>query len=113
MSGSASAVASGPVAISAGVSDRPGTTAITVHDWDSGKTDTFDFGQTRMVEEFLFVPKATGSSDADCWLVGTVLNLKAGVSEVCVFDAAGVSDGPVCIWQAEYSWPLGFHGTWA
>ena len=93
--------------------DRPGTTAITVHDWDSGKTDTFDFGQTRMVEEFLFVPKSGGSSEADAWLIGTVLNLKAGTSEVCVFDAAHVSDGPVCIWQADYSWPLGFHGTWA
>jgi len=35
------------------------------------------------------------------------------VTEICVFDAANVSDGPVCIWQADYSWPLGFHGTWA
>jgi carotenoid cleavage dioxygenase-like enzyme len=93
--------------------NRPGTTGITVHDWESGQSDTFNFGATRMVEEFLFVPKAGGSGEVDSWLIGTVLNLKAGVSEVCVFDAARVSDGPVCIWQADYSWPLGFHGTWA
>jgi len=93
--------------------NRPGSTGITVHDWESGLSDTFNFGPTRMVEEFLFVPKSGGSSDADSWLIGTVLNLKAGASEVCVFDAARVSDGPVCIWQADYSWPLGFHGTWA
>ncbi len=93
--------------------NRPGTTAITMHDWASGDRATFDFGATRMVEEFLFVPKSGGSSEADAWLIGTVLNLKAGTSEVCVFDAAYVSDGPVCIWQADYSWPLGFHGTWA
>ncbi len=93
--------------------DRPGTTAVTVHDWQTGISDSFDFEQSRMVEEFLFVPKTTGSTDAESWLIGTVLNLKAGVTEVCVFDAAHVSDGPVCIWQADYSWPLGFHGTWA
>jgi len=92
---------------------RPGTTAVTVHDWETGRSDTFDFGETRMVEEFLFVPKSVGSTDSESWLIGTVLNLKAGASEVCVFDAARVSDGPVCIWQADYSWPLGFHGTWA
>lgn len=92
---------------------RPGTTGLTVQDWETGQADRFDFGQSRMVEEFLFVPKSSGSTDADAWLIGTVLNLKAGVSEVCVFDAARVSDGPVCIWQAEYAWPLGFHGTWA
>ncbi|NQY96725.1 MAG: carotenoid oxygenase family protein [Henriciella sp.] len=98
---------------SAPATSRPGTTAVTVYDWETGRADTFDFGQSRMVEEFLFVPKSSGSSEAESWLIGTVLNLKAGVSEVCVFDAARVSDGPVCIWQADYSWPLGFHGTWA
>ncbi|MEL6724333.1 MAG: carotenoid oxygenase family protein [Pseudomonadota bacterium] len=94
-------------------SSGPGSTGLSVQDWRSGASATFDFGTNRMVEEFLFVPKANGNSDRDCWLIGTVLNLKAGKSEVCVFDAAQVSDGPVCIWQADYSWPLGFHGTWA
>ncbi len=92
---------------------RPGQTALTVHDWESGQSDTFNFGESRMVEEFLFVPKSGGSTEAESWLIGTVLNLKSEVSEVCLFDAARVSDGPVCIWQAAYSWPLGFHGTWA
>ncbi|MEO1306292.1 MAG: carotenoid oxygenase family protein, partial [Pseudomonadota bacterium] len=102
------------VALASGSSDqRPGATGLTVHNWTSGASDSFVFGDDRMVEEFLFVPKSGGSSDADAWLIGTVLNLKARTSEVCVFDAARVSDGPVCIWQADYSWPLGFHGTWA
>ncbi|MCR9270922.1 MAG: carotenoid oxygenase family protein [Hyphomonadaceae bacterium] len=101
------AMVSGPSQI------QPGSTGLAVQDWRSGRSDVFDFGDQRMVEEFLFVPKRGGSSDKDAWLVGTVLNLKAGKSEVCVFDAARVSDGPVCIWQADYSWPLGFHGTWA
>ncbi len=92
---------------------RPGPTGISVQNWANGKSDTFDFGENRVTEEFLFVPKVGGSNDADSWLIGTVLNLKAGATEICVFDAAHISDGPVCIWRADYAWPLGFHGTWA
>ena len=102
------------VALASGASSqRPGSTALTVHNWTNGQSQSFEFGERRMVEEFLFVPKAGGQSDLDSWLVGPVLNLKNGTREVCVFDAAGVNDGPVCIWQADYAWPLGFHGTWA
>lgn len=92
---------------------RPGATALSVHDWDSGRTDTFDFEATRMVEEFLFVPKPGGQGEAESWLIGPVLNLKTGTSDICVFDAGHVSDGPVCIWRTDRAWPLGFHGTWA
>lgn len=95
------------------VAGRPGASALTIKNWSTGKADTFDFGAHRMVEEHLFVPKAGGSKETDCWLIGTALNTKTKASEVWVFDAASVSDGPVTIWSADYAWPLGFHGTWA
>ncbi|MEQ9506316.1 MAG: carotenoid oxygenase family protein [Hyphomonas sp.] len=93
--------------------NRPGLSGVSVHDWKTGKTDTFDFGEARMVEEFLFVPKPGKQDEVDSWLIGPVLNLKTGSSEICVFDAAHVSDGPLCIWRSDRAWPLGFHGTWA
>ena len=95
------------------VKGRPGASGITVKNWSTGKADTFDFGAHRMVEEHLFVPKASGSNEEDCWLIGTALNTKTKASEVWVFDAGNVSDGPVVAWSADYAWPLGFHGTWA
>jgi carotenoid cleavage dioxygenase-like enzyme len=102
------------VALASGASNaRPGSTTLAVHNWTNGETKAFDFGDNRIVEEFLFVPKSGGQSDLESWLVGPVLNIKAGVREICVFNAAHVDDGPVCIWQADYAWPLGFHGTWA
>lgn len=91
----------------------PGATSLTVYNWETDHADRFNFGDTRMVEEFLFVPKPGGTTEEESWLVGPVLNIKSGKREIVVFDAAGVSDGPLCIWQADYSWPLGFHGTWA
>ena len=95
------------------VQGRPGASALTVHNWSTGTSDTFDFGAHRMVEEHLFVPKPGGTKESDCWLVGTALNTKTKASEVWVFDAASISDGPIVIWSADYAWPLGFHGTWA
>ena len=99
--------------VSGDAKTNPGATALSVHNWRTGRADTFDFGEDRMVEEFLFVPKPGSVSEHDSWLVGPVLNLKAKATDICVFDAANVSDGPICIWRADCSWPLGFHGTWA
>lgn len=92
---------------------HPGATHLYVQDWQSGKTESFDFSKTRMVEEFLFVPKPGGHTERDSWLIGPVLNTKSQAREIHVFDAANVGDGPVCIWQSDHVWPLGFHGTWA
>ncbi|MEM9669236.1 MAG: carotenoid oxygenase family protein [Pseudomonadota bacterium] len=101
-------------ALVTGVSDRhPGNTTLSVHDWDTGETDAFDFGSTRIAEEFLFAPKPGSSAERDSWLIGPVLNIKAQTREIHVFDARKVSDGPVCTWMADYTWPLGFHGMWA
>jgi len=61
----------------------------------------------------MFVPKPGATNEEDCWLVGTALNTKTKASEVWVFDAARVSDGPLVTWSADYYWPIGFHGTWA
>lgn len=92
---------------------QPGANSLAVQDWSTGKSQVFDFGDGYMVEENLFVPKGSGSAETDCWLIGTAINSKLGRSEVHVFDAGHVSDGPVAVWQAGYAWPLGFHGTWA
>ena len=100
------------VMASGAAATTPGMTALTLMNWQSGKVDTFDFGEDRMVEEFLFVPKPGSVSEQESWLIGPVLNLKTKTTDICVFDAASLSDGPVCIWRPEYAWPLGFHGTW-
>ncbi|MDZ4762595.1 MAG: carotenoid oxygenase family protein [Alphaproteobacteria bacterium] len=92
---------------------RPAATALTVHDWKTGKTQVHDFGAGHMVEEHLFVPKPGGAGERDSWLVGTALNIREGASEINLFETADVSAGPVATWRADYAWPLGFHGAWS
>jgi all-trans-8'-apo-beta-carotenal 15,15'-oxygenase len=99
--------------VTGSVQGQPGGSALALQDWSSGKSQVYDFGSKYMVEEHLFIPKPGGSSEKDSWLIGTAINTRSGRSEVWAFDAANIEDGPVAVWQADYAWPLGFHGTWA
>jgi carotenoid cleavage dioxygenase-like enzyme len=99
--------------VTGSVENQPGGSALALQDWSSGKAQVYDFGSKYMVEEHLFVPKPGGTSEKDAWLIGTAINTRAQRSEVWAFDVANIEDGPVAVWQADYAWPLGFHGTWA
>lgn len=99
--------------VTGSVANQPGGSALALQDWSSGKAQIYDFGSKYMVEEHLFIPKPGGTSEKDSWLIGTAINTRAQRSEVWAFDVANIEDGPVAVWQADYAWPLGFHGTWA
>ena len=92
---------------------RPLPTGLAVHDWESGRTDAFDFGERMVMEEAVWVPKPGRSGETEAWLVAPSLNLAAGVTELHAFEAARVADGPVVSWRADVALPAGFHGAWA
>lgn len=92
---------------------RPLPTGLAVHDWETGRSDTFDFGDTMVMEEAVWVPKPGQGDEMDAWLVGPAINLAEGVTELHVFDVARVADGPVASWRADVALPAGFHGAWA
>ena len=93
--------------------DRPGRTAILRHDLQSGDVQAYDYGETALVEEHLFVPSVSPKSETDGWLIGTVLDFKTKVTRVNILRADALSDGPVGVFELPYALPLGFHGTWA
>ena len=91
---------------------RPLPTGLAVQDWSTGRSRTFEFGETQVVEEMVFVPKPGTTSERDAWLVGPSINLRTGVTELHAFDVARVEDGPVATWAADVALPAGFHGAW-
>jgi all-trans-8'-apo-beta-carotenal 15,15'-oxygenase len=91
---------------------KPLLRGVAVTDWRTGKADVFNYGDHQCAEEMLFVPRPGASGELDGWLVGSSLNLKARATELHVFDAGRVSDGPVCSWRADVGLPVGFHGAW-
>ncbi|MBC7505735.1 MAG: carotenoid oxygenase family protein [Sandarakinorhabdus sp.] len=91
--------------------DRPFAQAVGVWDWTKGADDAHDFGGDHLTEEFVLVPRRGARSETDGWLLGTTVNLKAGATELHVFDAARVAAGPLVSWRADVAMPVGFHGT--
>lgn len=91
--------------------DRPLPNGLATWDWDTGRSDTFLFGDTQIVEEAVFVPH--GPTEADAWLIAPSINLREGVTELHAFNAARVADGPIATWRADVALPAGFHGVWA
>ena len=51
------------------------------------------------------------SGEDQGWLIGTTLNLKAGASELHLFDAQKLANGPLASWRASVALPIGFHGA--
>ncbi len=91
---------------------RPLPDGLAVQDWRTGENQAFSFGDSQIMEEAVFVPKPGSTAERDAWLVAPSINLAEGVTELHVFDVAGVRDGPVATWRADIALPAGFHGAW-
>jgi len=101
------------VHVSGETGDRPLPTGLAVHDWETGRSDAFDFGDRVITEEAVYVPRPGRSGEAEAWLIAPSINLAEGVTELHAFDAGRVADGPVASWRADVALPAGFHGIWA
>jgi all-trans-8'-apo-beta-carotenal 15,15'-oxygenase len=90
---------------------EPLFTGVALHDWSTSRSQHFDFGPEHLVEEMVFVPYPSSRSEMDGWILGPSINLRAGKTELHVFDARHIADGPICTWQAPVALPLSLHGT--
>ncbi|KQV62554.1 MULTISPECIES: carotenoid oxygenase family protein [unclassified Caulobacter] len=91
--------------------DRPLFQGVAVRDWKRETDQVFDFGPRHLVEETVFVPRPGSSEELDGWLVGTTVNLDAKATELHVFDARHVQQGPIAAWRAPVALPVTFHGV--
>lgn len=91
--------------------DRPLFQGVAVRDWKKDGDQVFDFGPRHLVEEVVFVPRPGSAEELDGWLVGTTLNLDAKSTELHVFDARQVKQGPIAAWRAPVALPVTFHGV--
>ncbi|MEM7701693.1 MAG: carotenoid oxygenase family protein [Pseudomonadota bacterium] len=84
--------------------------AIATWNWQSGQSDRFDFGSNQLVEEFQYAP-GQSTREGDGWLIGSTLNLEAGVSELHLLRAGNVAAGPIASWRSDVALPISFHGV--
>tara|TARA_R110000796_G_scaffold14299_16_gene46693 strand:+ start:837 stop:2339 length:1503 start_codon:yes stop_codon:yes gene_type:complete len=89
---------------------HPGFNALRRIDLNRQNEQHYRFDEGIIVEEHLVIPKTTDAPEGEAWLLGTVLDTKAGITRLTLFDAAHLQDGPIAQAALPYSLPLGFHG---
>lgn len=94
-----------------GEAARPLFHGLAVHNWSTGQSDAFDFGQAHLVEEAVFTPRPGAGGELNGWLLVPSVNLVAKATELHVFDAGRLTDGPLCTWRAETALPVSLHGA--
>ncbi len=82
-------------------------------DLNTGARDAWRYPATVQVEEHVFVPRSANAAEGDGWLIGTGLDFGRKVTQLAVFDARRVADGPLAVARLPYPIPLGFHGNFA
>jgi carotenoid cleavage dioxygenase-like enzyme len=90
--------------------DRPLFQGVGLFDRTTGQSAVCDLGASHLVEEMVFAPRPGRSAEMDGYLIGPAVNLKAKASELLVFDALRLEDGPLCTWRADVLVPIGLHG---
>lgn len=79
-------------------------------DWETGRHQTFEYGSAYWPEEPIYVAKPDSRKEDDGWIVTTRLDMERGRTELLIFDAREISDGPLAAFACHYPVPLGFHG---
>lgn len=79
-------------------------------DVESGKTDSFSFGDNCTVEEHVMVPKPGSTKEGEGWLVGVAFDASRQQSFATVFDAENLAAGPLALARLPYWVPYCFHG---
>jgi all-trans-8'-apo-beta-carotenal 15,15'-oxygenase len=84
--------------------------AVSRFNLDTGKLDTFKYPDTVIPEEHVFVPKPGSANESEGWVVGTALDYANARTELRIFSAENLSDGPQVTASLPYALPLGLHG---
>lgn len=83
------------------------------HDLQTGSEERYSFGDGVYGSETAMAPRVGSRGEDDGYLVTITTDMPADASYCLVFDAARVSDGPVCKLQLPERVSSGTHSTWA
>lgn len=95
---------------------RPGWflfTGLVKHDFETGKSTSYQFGPKRYGSESPFVPRQNAQSEDDGYLVSFITDMKKNRSECVLIDAQNIAAGPVCQIILPERISSGTHATWA
>ena len=89
-----------------------GLSAIGCIDHETGKLTTWSAGPDSGVQEPIFVPRQTGSSEGNGYLLVLVNRMTENRSDLAILDARDISAGPVALLKLGIRVRSTFHGMW-
>jgi carotenoid cleavage dioxygenase-like enzyme len=78
----------------------------------TGEEKTWFCGPQSLIQEPQFVPRSADGAEGDGWLLALVDNQVSNYSDLCVFDALAVENGPIARIHLPFKARNGLHGTW-
>ena len=84
-------------------------------DMATGKVDQFDYGAGTFLEEHIFVPdlQNPGNPVDTGWLISLHHIISPSTTQLSVFNAFQLSDGPIATARLNQAMPPGLHGSFA
>ena len=89
-----------------------GSSSVGRVDVTTGAVDYWDHGASMTASEPQFVPRNAASGEGDGWLLSILNKLDAGHSELAIFDAQHLAEGPVTRLHIPVRVRSTFHGSW-
>ena len=86
--------------------------SITRYDHETGNKEVFSLSKHDAVEEPIFVPKSSDSSEGDGYIIALSYLGEENRSDLMIFDAETLSSGPIARAMLPHRIPYGFHGNW-
>jgi carotenoid cleavage dioxygenase len=82
-------------------------------DMVTGQQDTWYCGPQSIIQEPQFIPRHKDSPEGDGYIIALVDDLIANYSDLLIFDALKLPQGPIGKLKLPFRLRSGLHGTWA
>jgi len=86
--------------------------AIARHDFKTGRRTQYVLPDGDSTGEPVFVPRSPDAAEGDGYLLCMVHRARENRSDLAVFDARTLADGPIACAELPHRVPYGFHGNW-
>ncbi len=91
---------------------REGRNGLAHIDHHSGAVSVWRPGEADYCGEPVFVPRSANAEEGDGFLLSVVFRGETQCSDLAVFDARNVANGPLALAHLSHRVPAGFHGNW-
>jgi carotenoid cleavage dioxygenase len=82
------------------------------YDFKTGKRATYGIPKGDSFSEPVFVPRGAHVNEGNGYLLATIYRATEKRSDLAIFDAMTLADGPIALAELSHRVTLGFHGNW-